>query len=147
MHHLAIMRREWGLTAKIASGSKKIESRWYVHKVSPWGKIAAGDTVFFKDSGRAVNLIAQVEKVLQYSDLTPGKVRAILVEYGKDDGIDESDIEKFYGLFKNRRYCLLIFLRNPQAIEPFEISKKGFGAMTAWISINDINKIKLSQDC
>jgi len=29
MEHVAIMRKAWGLTDKILSGQKKIESRWY----------------------------------------------------------------------------------------------------------------------
>lgn len=29
MEHVAIMRKSWGLTDKILSGQKKIESRWY----------------------------------------------------------------------------------------------------------------------
>jgi len=43
---------------------------------------------------------------------------------------------------EGKNYCLLVFLKNPQAIEPFEIDKTGFGAMAAWITIDNIEKIK-----
>jgi hypothetical protein len=33
-------------------------------------------------------------------------------------------------------------LKKPQKIEPFEIDKSGFGTMSAWISVDDINKIR-----
>ncbi len=36
----------------------------------------------------------------------------------------------------------MMFLKNPQKIEPFEIDKKGFGAMAAWLTVADIEKIK-----
>ncbi|MDO8559127.1 MAG: hypothetical protein Q7R84_02240 [bacterium] len=39
MEHLAIMKKSWGLTEKILSGQKKIESRWYLSKRSPWDTI------------------------------------------------------------------------------------------------------------
>lgn len=142
MHHVAIMRKLWGLTQKILSGEKIIESRWYKAKYAPWDRIQPGDMVYFKNSGELVTIKAEVHKVLQFSDLTPKKVRKILDEYGKDDGINYADIPKFFEIFQNKSYCILIFLKHPQEVRPFHINKKGFGAMSAWICIDVINKIK-----
>ncbi len=142
MDHVAIMKKSWGLTQKILSGKKKIESRWYLNKCVPWNKIKAGEKIYFKDSGEPASVVATVEKVLQFCDLTPFKVDEILKIYGDDDGIEETDMHAFYERFKDKKYCMLIFLKNPQKIEPFEIDKKGFGAMAAWICTKDINMIK-----
>ncbi|QQR76304.1 ASCH domain-containing protein [Candidatus Nomurabacteria bacterium] len=142
MDHVAIMKKSWGLTQKILSGQKKIESRWYKSKHSPWGKIGKGDTVYFKDSGEPVSIKTEVEKVVSFSDLTPEKVSQILDEYGNDDGIEKDKIKEFFELFKNKNYCLLIFLKNPKEIEPFEINKAGFGMMSAWLSVENIDRIK-----
>lgn len=142
MDHVAIMKKSWGLTQKILSGKKKIESRWYLNKCVPWNKIKAGESIYFKDSGEPVSIMATVKKVLQFCDLTPLKVEEILKTYGDDDGIEKSENPAFYERFKDKKYCMLIFLKNPQKIEPFEIDKKGFGAMAAWICTKDINMIK-----
>ena len=142
MDHVAIMKKSWGLTQKILSGQKKIESRWYKSKCAPWGKIGKGDTVYFKDSGEPVSIKAKVEKVVSFSDLTTEKVRQILDEYGNDDGIGKDKIKEFFELFKNKNYCLLIFLKNPKQIDPFEIDKTGFGMMSAWLSVGNIDKIR-----
>lgn len=142
MEHLAIMKKSWGLTKKIISGQKKIESRWYKAKVAPWDKIKVGETIYFKDSGEPVSIKAQVKEVLQFSSLTPEKVAGLLETYGTDDGIEREDIPQFYDRFKDKSYCLLIFLDNPERVEPFEISKKGFGTMSAWICLEDINQIR-----
>ena len=142
MQHLAIMRKSWGLTDKILNGKKKIESRWYSVKYKPWDSIKQGETVFFKDSGGPVRIKAEVSKVMQFADLTPKRVKEILDKYGKDDGIEKEKIPEFFKMFKNKKYCMLIFLKNPQGIEPFEIDKTGFGAMSAWITIDDISKIR-----
>lgn len=136
------MKKSWGLTEKILSGKKKIESRWYLNKCVPWDKIKVGERIYFKDSGEPVSIVATVEKVLQFSLLTPIKVDEILKTYGDDDGIESIDISSFYARFKDKKYCLLIFLKNPQRIEPFEIDKRGFGAMAAWICTEDVNQIK-----
>jgi len=136
------MKKSWGLTQKILSGQKKIESRWYKSKCSPWGKIEKGDFVYFKDSGKPVSIEAEVEKIISFSDLTPEKVWGILNEYGNDDGIEKSKMPEFFELFKNKKYCLLIFLKDPKKIESFEINKRGFGMMSAWLTVKNINRIK-----
>jgi len=88
-----------------------------------------------------VTIKAEVEKVLQFSDLTQEKVWEIFEKYGKDDGIEPEEMQKFYEIFKDRKYCILVFLKNPQMVEAFEIDKKGFGNMASWISVNHIEVI------
>ncbi len=135
MHHIAIMKKSWKLTQKILSGEKKLESRWYKARCVPWDKAHTGDTVYFKNSGEPVTLKAQVRGVKQFADLTPQEVHNILDRYGKDIGIVQEDIPKYYEIFQHKKYCILMFLQNPQQIEPFEIDKKGYGAMSAWICV------------
>jgi len=145
MEHLAIMRKSWNLTQKILTGKKRIESRWYKIKYSPWGRIKKGETVYFKDSGELVTIKAEVDKVIQFSSLDPEKVRDILEKYSDDDGIEKEKIPEFLEMFKDKKYCMLIFLKNPQKIEPFEINKNGFGIMSSWITIDSIDKIKANK--
>src|ERR1035437_1138091 len=128
MEHLAIMKKSWGLTDKILSGQKKIESRWYSVKYKPWDSIKSGDLVYFKNSGESVKIKAKVDKVMQFADLTPMKVRKILDKYGKYDGLEKEKIPEFFEMFKNKKYCILLFLKNPIKIKPFDINKIGFGA-------------------
>jgi len=35
-----------------------------------------------------------------------------------------------------------VFLKNPREIRPFKINKAGFGMMSAWLTVGDINQIK-----
>ena len=143
MEHIAIMRKSWGLTQKILGGQKKIESRWYSVKYMPWNSIKEGEVVYFKDSGEPVRIKTEVSKVIQFADLTPNRVKEILDEYGDEDGLEKEKIPDFFERFKNKKYCMLIFLKNPQKIEPFEIDKTGFGMMSAWLSVGNIDKIRV----
>jgi hypothetical protein len=143
MDHVAVMRRSWGLTEKIVTGEKRIESRWYGTRYPPWDRIRPGETVYFKDSGGPVSVAAEVEKVLQISDLTRSRVRQVLDEYGAADGIQRDRTGYFYEQFKDKRYCLLIFLRNPRKVAPFGIDKRGFGMMAAWLCVDDIDRIRV----
>ena len=142
MEHIAIMRKSWELTQKILNGQKKIESRWYSVKYKPWDNIKKGEIIYFKDSGDPVQMKAEVGKVMQFADLTPKRVKEILVEYGNDDGLEKDKIPYFFERFKNKKYCVLIFLKNPRKIEPFQITKTGFGMMSAWITLDSVSKIR-----
>ncbi len=142
MDHVAIMRKSWGLLPKILDGRKTIESRWSVTKCKPWDAVKPGDTIYFKDSGEPVRVRAEVGKILQFADLTPSRVKELLDTYYKDDGLDEANIPAFFERFKNKKYCVLVFLKNPREVEPFEIDKTGFGAMAAWITVNKVSKIR-----
>jgi hypothetical protein len=42
----------------------------------------------------------------------------------------------------NKEYCILIFLKNVRPTKPFKIDKRGFGAMAAWITVDNISKIR-----
>ncbi len=143
MEHLAIMKKSWKLSDKILSGEKTIESRWYKNKAPPWGKIYAGETVYFKNSGEPITIKAKVKQVIQYSSLTQEKVEEILKNYHLPIGIPADKIKTFSEQFKNKHYCILIFIKDPKKIEPFEINKKGFGNMAAWITIKSIENIKI----
>ncbi|TSC56287.1 MAG: hypothetical protein Greene071421_258 [Parcubacteria group bacterium Greene0714_21] len=143
MDHVAIMRKSWKLTEKILTGEKSIESRWYKTRYAPWARIHKGDSVYFKDSGEPARLQARVQKVLQFQDLTPARVQELLQKYARADGIEKKDIPAFFERFKDKKYCILIFLKNPRNVEPFEINKKGFGAMASWIIVKNAKEIKL----
>jgi len=136
------MRKSWGLLKKIKNGNKKIESRWYKNKYPPWGRIREGDIIYFKDSGEPITLKTKVDQVKFYSDLMPEKIEQILLEYGSDEGIGLDSVDDFFLSIKDKKYCILMFLSDVENIEPFEIDKTGFGAMSAWITLRDINNIR-----
>ncbi|MBI2507371.1 ASCH domain-containing protein [Candidatus Woesearchaeota archaeon] len=142
--HIAIMKKSWNLTEKILTREKTIESRWYKNKYPPWNKIKPGETIYFKNSGEPVTIKTEVEKVLQFSDLNKNKVEEILEKYGAEDGIKKEKIQEFFSLFKDKKYCILIYLRNPEKIIPFGINKKGFGLMSAWLCVDNIERLKIN---
>lgn len=142
MEHLAIMRKSWGLTDKVLDGRKKIESRWYSVRRKPWDCIKKGEIVYFKNSGEPAKIKSEVSKVTQFADLTPKKVREILDEYGGDIGLKRLEIPEFFKRFKNKKYCVLVFIKNPKEIKPFDINKKGFGVMSAWITDERLNRVE-----
>lgn len=121
MDHVAIMNPKLGLIEKILSGEKKIESRWSKNEIAPWNKIWSGDTVYFKNSGGLVVAKAEVEKVKQFEKADFGEVKKLF-----------KDSDDWSG---GKNYCVLIWLKNPQKIEPFKIKKRG---RMGWVCADDI---------
>ncbi|MEJ2348005.1 MAG: ASCH domain-containing protein [Patescibacteria group bacterium] len=137
------MKKDWYFIKKILSGQKTIESRWYKSKYSPWGKIKRGEIVYFKNSGEPIIAKAKISKIIEFKELTPKKVKEILNKYWKKLGITKDEYASFYRIFKDKKYCVLIFLENPEKVKPFNINKKGFGAMASWLCVEDLKKIKI----
>lgn len=139
MDHVAIMKKSWGLIPKVLNGEKTIESRWYQTKRAPWNKIKKGEMIYFKNSGEAITAKAEVSEVMEFEITEAQQVAELLNKYAKVIGISDDPNQ-----WEVRpRYCVLMRLVSPQAIEPFQIDKTGYGNAAAWLCVEDINKISL----
>ena len=122
MDHVAIMTKSWGLIPKILSGEKTIESRWYKTRRAPWDKVSGGDIVYFKNSGESVTSKAVVSRIKQYSDLNIADIKKIYRNFGEAIGVRKRDIAKATQYNSDKRYCVLVFLENPEKVKPFNIN-------------------------
>ena len=137
VEHVAILAKKRKLLGRILSGEKTIESRWYVARRAPWKSIAPNEVIYFKESGDPVVAKALAEKVL-FIELTPEVVEDLLEKYGKRICMTSSAYDKL----KDKRYCVLIFLKDVKRIPPFEIDKSGFGNMAAWITTKSVTSLR-----
>ena len=141
MDHVAIMNKKLGLIDHILSGQKTIETRWYKNKSAPYDKITSGDTIYFKNSGGPVCASAKVCRVEQFSNLNIKLVQKIVDQYGAKGLIDIQN-KNVASWAQDKRYAILIWLKDTKNLEPFLINKKGFGFGCAWITINNIDTIR-----
>jgi|SRR3989344_1085798 len=137
MDHIAILNKRW-ILEKIISGEKEVESRWYTQRRTPYKNIHKDDNIYFKESGCPIIAKARVEKTLFFEDLNKDKIKHILKEYGKQIGVDASYANKVC----DKKFCTLIFLKDVTSITPFNINKKGYGMMSAWITVQNISTIR-----
>lgn len=142
MDHLAILnKKQKDFLQLIIERKKTIESRWYKNKYAPWDNITENDTIYFKNSGEPVTAKATVNKVIQFENITEDIIKDIYKKYGKSIGVNGKHFHRASADKLKKRYCILIFLKNVIPIPPFNINKKGFGNMSAWITIDNIQKI------
>src|SRR3989338_5361406 len=142
MDHLAILDKKRKLLAKIIAGEKTIESRWYKAKVTPWDRIKKDETIYFKESGEPFSVRAKVAEVMQFY-LPQTNINELLQKYAAEICFTEKDFSKLVAWCSARKYCILIRLAEVQQIKPFDIDKTGWGMMAAWMTMPDIDKIKL----
>ena len=140
MDHIAILKKKW--LEKILDKRKTIESRWYTTRRAPWNTIVQSDILYFKTTGELVTATATVGRVFQFM-LSEKSPKDILLKYWKEIGIAKEEIVPWSKELQKKKYCILIELKNPKSIPAFNINKKGYGNMNAWICIDDVKRIIL----
>jgi len=143
MVHIAIMNKSWGLIPKILSGEKTIETRWYRNKSKPWDSIKKGEIVYFKNAGEAVIAKAKVSLVEQYADLDSTKTEKLLNDYKAKDLGTENIPDEIGKYIQGKKYAIIIHLKSPKSIKPFLVNKRGYGMMSAWICVEDLESIRI----
>lgn len=119
-----ILRRPY--LDKILAGRKSIESRFTVTRRAPYGCVAARDKIFLKLSSGPVCASAFVKRVLEFENLSPGKIKRIKSKYnnlilgGEDYWADK----------RESKYGVLVWLEGVERIEPVLIEKKDW---RAWV--------------
>ena len=136
MNHIAILKK--GPLDMILNGSKTIESRWSLKKIVPFKKVNVGDVVYMKKTGGLVVARFRVNKVEYFEYLSIKKILEIYTKYGSQIGMIEDSVKKLY----NKKYCSLFWISELERVVPFDIYKDGYGIMSAWICVDDIEKIK-----
>ncbi|MBI4836776.1 MAG: hypothetical protein HY817_05990 [Candidatus Abawacabacteria bacterium] len=140
------MNKRIPFLARILSGQKTIESRWYQMKRAPWDKACSGDTIYFKNVGELVSTRATVKAVKQFADLTQSERERLVLDNASKLGIEPVEVKVFLEHIANKRYVIFLYLSKIESVKPFGINKKGFGAMSAWITLTDIQALSATEN-
>ncbi len=76
--------------------------------------------------------------MLFFDNLNLEKIEELLEKYGSEIGVSKAYAKELQG----KNFCALIFINEVQKVQPFEIDKKGYGLMAAWITVENINFIR-----
>lgn len=144
--HYAVMQGPW--LDYIIHGIKTIESRWTKTRKTPYKMAKAGDTIYFQQAGKKVSLRAGIVKVDCFDRKTDEELfLTCFNEQWQNIGFTTcKEATAFLDDCKDIRYVTFVYLGKPEHIEPFSVNKTGYGVRAAWITIDDINKIKRTVD-
>jgi ASC-1-like (ASCH) protein len=122
--HLVILKKPY--LEAILAGRKTIESRFMRTNRAPFGKVAAGDKLFFKITSGPVCATGRAHKVENFENLTAERI----------DQIERTYNDRIMGrrqYWDQKRRCkkgVLIWLDRVKPIEPIRIDKKDW---RAWV--------------
>ena len=140
MDHVAIMEKTGTILEWVIARDKTVETRWTIHRKTPYNNIHAGDTIYFKNAGKPVIAKARVKDALFFSGLDRDLIQDILSKYGRQA---KMSFREDYESVKDKNYCTLVFLQDVVRVSQFSIDKRGFGIGSAWITLPDIKKIQM----
>ena len=116
--HLAILYKDY--LDKILSGGKTIEGRFSKVKCNPHGRIFAGDKLFLKETSGPVVAMADVARVLSFTNMTPDQARRIIEGYSRPLCLGQDFVPRVM----TARHATFMYLENIKRIEPIQLSKR-----------------------
>jgi ASC-1-like (ASCH) protein len=126
--HIAIIRSQY--VVHLRTGVKRIEARFSRTRRAPFGRVARGDRIVFKCSGRGVLGSARVRRVRYFERLTPRLIAAIRARYERQicGGRDFWRVRRF------ARFGVLIWIGRLSRRRPTMQVPRQFG--TAWLTLD-----------
>jgi hypothetical protein len=121
--HIAVMSQPF--LPYVFAGKKTVESRFSLHNIAPYQKVAAGDIVLMKAGPIVGSFTAQWVK---YFDLERDDIEAIITTYGDRICGDE----EFWRRKSAKRYVTLIGIGDVRHLASLHISKFD---RRAWMTI------------
>ncbi len=124
--HLAVVLPRY--MESILAGRKVVEVRLSVNRCAPFGRVAPGDTVYFKERGGPVRASAVVIRVDSFADLTPARVRELARRYATPaDAVRAA----YWRQKRAARYATMIWFDNVREVAGGAHVPRLFGA--AWV--------------
>jgi len=117
--HLAIFDKQ--AADDIFSGKKKIEGRFSQIKISPFGKVSAGDVVLIKISGEEIVGQFSVDRVIYFDHPKAEEVEEVKKKYGRNLSLPVT----FWLEREKTSYVTLMFIKSAtKFIIPPKVEKK-----------------------
>lgn len=128
--HICIRRPEW-----VAGTSEQPEVGVFTQanagrRPTPWGRVAAGETVWMKWTGGPIVATAAIAGYRQFEDCSPEDLRAGVA------GFKLHDLDRYWDSLPKRVHALAVFLKDEAWVDPpLETEGRSFGS--SWIVLPD----------
>lgn len=117
--HLAILQQPY--LDLINDGTKTIESRFNTKRAAPFGRVAVGDLVLLKESGRPITSYFFAAAANSFR-LSEGVIDEVRQQYAA--GICAQNEEEFWQEKASSRFCTLVDIGERGSIEPLSVVKR-----------------------
>ncbi|MEM9083318.1 MAG: ASCH domain-containing protein [Planctomycetota bacterium] len=132
MKHLAVLKPRY--IRSLLDGDKTLESRFSVNRIPPYEKVRVGDTIYFKQSGGPVCVMAEAGRVELHDKLEVEDIKRLISKHRKAIACDDDHWKRK----AKAKYATLVWLTDVRPIDdvtPVPDIPKLFGR--AWLVLDN----------
>lgn len=141
MDHVVYLDAKAHELEKLAAGEKRMLIRGATGRKMPYGRVFAGDLLYFILNTGEGKVIARARaRAVENSDkLTPEESAQVIAENQVKLALTDAQIQRWSG----KRYLVLIEIEAFETLEPFPIDRSAYGNMDDWLPVEDIERVRL----
>ena len=140
MDHVVYVDAKTNELENLLSGEKTMIIRSAAGRKLPYGRVFAGDRLFFiRNNGEGlIHACAAVKSVLNSEKLTREASMALVEENQSALQLTDKQFKRWAG----KRYLVLIEVQDVTSLEPFPVDRSNYGNMDDWLPVEDIETVK-----
>ncbi len=125
----------------LLSGEKTMIIRGATGRKMPYGRVSAGDTLYFlnNDAEGLIRAQARVKSVLNSEALNGEQSIALIDKNQAGLQLTEKQLKRWGG----KRYLVLIEVEQVKELEAFSVDKSAYGNMDDWLPVGNIDDVRL----
>jgi hypothetical protein len=141
MDHVVYLDTAAKEMVNILAGKKTMILRGATGRKMPYGRVEAGDTLYFlnNDAKGLVKARASVMRVLNSEALTEEGSLQLINQHQAGLQLTEKQLKRWGG----KRYLVLIWIGKAEEVKPFKVDKSAYGNMDDWLPVGDIEGVIL----
>ncbi len=140
MDHVVYLDTKAGELEKLLEGPKTMVIRGAAGRKMPYGRVAAGDVLYFINNNGEGMIRAKsvVREVFNSEKLSKEESSDLVKKYQSKLQLTPAQVKRWAG----KRYIVLIEVESVRKIAPFAIDRSEFGNMDDWLLVEEIERVK-----
>lgn len=141
MDHVVYLDATAKELTNLIAGKKTMIVRGAMGRKMPYGKVSAGDMLYFLNNNAegVIRARALVRDVQNSEALTKEESIKLIENHQAKLQLTDRQLKRWGG----KRYLVLIEVEQVQEVQPFEVDKSGYGNMDDWLPVGNILDVKL----
>jgi len=141
MDHVVYLDASAQELANLIAGKKTMIIRGAAGRKMPYGRVNAGDTLYFlnNDAEGLIRAQAKVKSVLDSEPLTKEESIKLIEKHQAQLQLTDKQLKRWGG----KRYLVLIQVEQVKQAKAFRVDKSNYGNMDDWLPVGNINDVKL----
>jgi len=141
MDHVVYLGAKANELEKLLAGEKTMIIRGAAGRKLPYGRVKAGDTLYFMNNNAEglVRAKATVRSAFNSEKMSKEDSLQLVEDHQDKLQLTKRQFKRWGG----KRYLVLIDVGEVEELSPFSIDKSNYGSMDDWLPVGSIEDVKL----